>query len=89
MTRGDLDVTPGDVSLTLAVKGALLKMPKSRIVEIVRANPGITVRQFCESYLAGVQLRCYGGTRRAYGVVYGRLHRARKKLGITISRQVR
>lgn len=73
-------MTPDDVTLTLAVKDALLKFPSTRVVEIVRTNPEITVNQFCKLHLAGIDLRCYGGTRRAYFMVWRRLQGARRQL---------
>ncbi len=86
MTNKDLRISNRDLAVSLAVKRALEMFPPERVDQIVLRNPIITVNEFCKSYLAGLELRCYGGTRRAYGMVYQRLHRARRKFGLSIPR---
>jgi hypothetical protein len=75
-------VSRKDVTTTLAVMGALRTISPTRILGIVQASPEITVVEFCESYLAGLRPKCYGGTRRAYSAVYSRLWRARRRLDL-------
>jgi len=82
MTNRDLEVRPQDLSRVRAIKGALASFPAPRILEIVRQNPEIDVHQFCNSYLMGIDIKCYGGTRRAYQSLSERLLRARRKLGL-------
>jgi len=83
MTGRDIRVSRHDLVTSRAITGALAKFPAPSILTIVQRDPGITVHRFCELYLAGVEIRCYGGTERAYYKIWQRLHRARKKLGLS------
>jgi len=78
----DTKVSTRDLATSRAIRGALAKFSPPRVLEIVHRDPQITVHQFCRQYLAGLDVLCSGGTRRAYAAVYQRIHKARKKLGV-------
>ena len=82
MKRRRVTVSSKDIVATLAVMRALKSYTPTQLMEIVRADPDITVHQFCERHLAGLDVRCYGGTQRAYASIYQRIHRARRKIGL-------
>jgi len=72
---------PDEVAITRAVIGAMRKFPKTRLLDFVREHPQATVRDFSESFLGGLSLGS-SLTYHAYMIVYGRLYRARKELGL-------
>ena len=84
MVNRDFRVGHQNLVVAHAVSGALEQFSPARFVEIVRGNPEITIHQFCKEYLAEIEVRCCGGTQRAYYKIWSRLHRARKKLGLSV-----
>lgn len=77
----DKVVTSAQLRLTLAVQGAIRQLSDARLEAYLSQNPSASVHDVCRELLGGLDVKCYGGTRRGYSAVYRRLRRVRSALG--------
>jgi hypothetical protein len=76
-----------DLVIVGATRRALQRIPKSRLLEFVRDHPTAQVQDVADVLLLGLVLEANGPTRYGYDMVYRRLLRARKSLGLPAPRK--
>jgi hypothetical protein len=64
------------------VRSAIRILPESRLESYLVEFPNASVHDVCRDLLGGLDVKAYGGTRRAYAAVYDRLLRAKRALGL-------
>lgn len=77
-----MKISEAGLARNQAVRLAIRKVSVCRFLEYVRANPSASVHDVCRDLLAGLDVKDYEPTQRAYAAVYSRIWRARRLLGI-------
>lgn len=75
-------VTQSDLSVVLATRGALKKTSRTVLDDFVGSHPTAQVQDVSDALLSGLVLEAKGYTSRGYQMVYQRLMKARRRLGI-------
>jgi len=80
-------ITLKDLAIISATRRALERLPNRRLVAFIQDHPTAQVQDLADALLLGLVLEAKGPTRRGYEMVYRRLLRARKALGLPAPRK--
>lgn len=80
-------ITESDLKVISAVRSSFKKIDSRRLEDYLRAHPSAQVQDISDAFLFGLVLERRGPTSRGYQLVYSRLLKARKRLGIKSPRR--